>query len=78
MAKLRHKLLDLIGEKERELGRRLTQAEIAEAAGVQEATLSRWLKTSFVKRPDADTVTNLCLYFGVDVGDLLYIDHNAN
>ena len=56
--------------KEAEMGRDLTQAEVAEATGVSQATLSRWMNRQ-VTRFDAPTVTALTEYFGCGVEELL-------
>jgi DNA-binding Xre family transcriptional regulator len=76
MAALKNRLMDLIHEKERQLGRRVTQAEIARAANLPENTISRWVNTGVVKRVEHDVVLKLCEYFDCDLCDLIYIDKN--
>lgn len=76
MAALKNRLMDLIHEKERKLGRRVTQAEIARAANLPENTISRWVNTGVVKRVEHDVVLKLCEYFDCDLCDLIYIDKN--
>lgn len=53
-----------------ELGRNLTNREIAQAVGVSEDAMSRWLQGE-ITRFDADVLSGLCAYFDCQVGDLL-------
>lgn len=53
-----------------ELGRSLTNREIAEVIGVSTNALSRWFSGD-VTRFDADVLDALCRYFDCRVGDLL-------
>jgi DNA-binding Xre family transcriptional regulator len=76
MAALKNQLMTLIHKKESELGRRVTQAEIAREAGLPENTVSRWVNSGVVKRVEHEVVLKLCQYFGCDLCDLLYIDWN--
>lgn len=74
MAALRNKLIELIHKKETQLGRRVTQAEIARETGLPENTISRWVNTGIVKRVEHEVVLSLCKYFECELEDLLYID----
>lgn len=69
-------MLLLVTDKERQIGRRLTQKEIAQAINVSEPVIGRWMKNQ-VTQFDADVIEGLCAYFGCEVGDLLYLDANA-
>jgi len=74
-SKLRNRILILVTEKERNLGRRITQKEIAQNIGVSEQLIGRWMKNK-VKQFDGETIEKLCAYFNCDVGELLYIDRS--
>lgn len=71
--KVRNRLLELIQEKERKMGRRLKQHDIAEFAGVSDHTIIAWIRNE-VTRFDAKLIENLCNYFNCDIGDLLYFE----
>ncbi len=73
--KLRNRILLLVTEKERNIGRRITQKEIALDIGVSEQLIGRWMKNK-VKQFDGETVEKLCTYFNCDVGELLYIERS--
>jgi DNA-binding Xre family transcriptional regulator len=74
-SKLRNRILILVTEKERSLGRRITQKEIAQNIGVSEQLIGRWMKNK-VKQFDGETIEKLCVYFNCEVGELLYIDRS--
>lgn len=74
MARVKHRLVQLLLEKDAKAGRRFTQAEHAENIGIPENTLSRWMRNPEIKRVDHDIVVKLCSYLGCQIGDLLYID----
>jgi DNA-binding Xre family transcriptional regulator len=77
MGHLRHKLLDLIHEKEKKLGRRLTAVEIAGGANVSERLVYRWLKSDKgISRFDESAIVGFCDYFGCQVGDLLIYEED--
>ena len=46
------------------------QSEIAEAAGVSQATISRW-KSGDIERPSADAAVRLAVFYGASVGGSL-------
>jgi DNA-binding Xre family transcriptional regulator len=71
--KLRNRLLFLLTEKERVLGRRIPQSEVARAIGVSEQLVARWVKNQ-VRQFDGEVIEKLCAYFNCEVGDLLYIE----
>lgn len=72
---LRNRLFILTTEKERNLGRRITQKEIALEVGVSEQLIARWMKNQ-INLFDGDVIAKLCAYFDCEVGDLLYIDRS--
>ena len=62
------------------IGRPVTVEEVAEAVGITRAALSR-IERNQTERIDFDTVTKLCTFYGVGVGDLLELkeeDQAAN
>lgn len=70
---LQSRIFQKIKEREVAEGRVITQKEIAEACGVSEPTIGRWVKND-LGRLEIRTLEKLCNYFGCDVGDLLYIE----
>lgn len=75
--KLRNRFLALLTEKELREGRRIRNKEIAEAVGVNEHTVARWIKND-VTKIDAPVLEGFCRYFNCDVGDLLYMEWDEN
>ncbi|MEO8606242.1 MAG: helix-turn-helix transcriptional regulator [Chloroflexota bacterium] len=74
MAKqLRNKFIILLAYKEQQEGRRIPNKEIAEAVGVNEHTVARWVKND-VNMINVQVLEAFCNYFGCDVGDLLYME----
>src|SRR5262245_19512541 len=71
--KLRNRLVDLLREKQKREGRKITYTEIANAAFTSVNVISQWAKNN-VTRFDAPIVVRLCLYFECQVGDLLYLE----
>jgi hypothetical protein len=69
---VRHKLLELIQEKERKIGRRLTASEIANGAGVSIKLVTRWLDKQ-PKLYDTAAIIGFCEYFQCGLTDLLEI-----
>jgi DNA-binding Xre family transcriptional regulator len=73
MSKLKNRLEDLMQQKEP--GKMITQDKLAEATGVSQSAISRWLR-QYVDRYDAEVIVKFCEYFECEVGDLLYIDRS--
>jgi DNA-binding Xre family transcriptional regulator len=71
--KIKNRLLELIQEKERKMGRRIKQRDIAEFAEVRDHTIIAWIRNE-VSRFDAKVIERLCDYFNCEVGDLLYLE----
>jgi DNA-binding Xre family transcriptional regulator len=71
--KLRNRFIILLAYKEQQEGRRIPNKEIAQAVGVNEHTVARWVKNE-VNKIDVPVLEAFCAYFGCDVGDLLYIE----
>lgn len=74
--KLKNRLLYLVTEWERANNKRVSQAELARELGISYNALIRWLNND-VERFDAPIIERLCEHFGVEVGDLLYIDRSG-
>ncbi|MFN8371445.1 MAG: helix-turn-helix transcriptional regulator [Anaerolineae bacterium] len=72
--KLRNRFLYLVTERERKLGRKIKYVEIAEATGISQGVISRWMNTN-IERYDAPVVEKLCEYFECDLCELLYLEH---
>ncbi len=71
--RIRNRFLVLLAEKEKREGRRIRNKEIAQAVGVNEHTVARWLRNE-VQQVDMPVLEAFCDYFGCEVGDLLYIE----
>ena len=65
-----NKLKILAAQKELREGRKLTHRAIAEETGLPLSTITNYM-TQKVERFDASTLSALCDYFGVDVGEIL-------
>ena len=76
MAKIVTKARQLRLRKQLELGLpRLTVQEVADQAGIDRAALTR-IELGRTTRIDFDTLTALCKYYGVGVGEVLEYDPN--
>jgi len=72
---VRNRFLQLVAQKEMREGRRIRNKEIAEAVGVAEHTVARWIKND-VTKIDVPVLEAFCEYFDCDVGDLLYMEQS--
>jgi DNA-binding Xre family transcriptional regulator len=70
---VKNRLLELIQAKERKIGRRVKQHDIAEFAEVSDHTIIAWIRNE-VSRFDGKLVANLCDYFDCELSDLLYFE----
>lgn len=70
MLVIRNRFLELLAIKSRTEGRRISQREVADDAGVSLSTISSYA-TQKVTRYDADVIAALCNYFDCQPGDLL-------
>lgn len=73
MAKIVSKALQLRLDHQAKLGRKVTQFEVAEQAGIERKALAR-LERGDTKRYDEEILYKLCAYYGVGVGDILEYD----
>jgi DNA-binding Xre family transcriptional regulator len=71
--KVRNRLLELIQERERKIGRRVKQHDIAQFIGVGDHTIINWIRNE-TTRFDALIIEGLCDYFSCDIADLLYFE----
>lgn len=67
---LRFKIKEMIAKKEFDEGRRITIAEVAEAAGIHRMTLSKLINQKGYNT-GTDNLDQLCEYFQCDVGELV-------
>lgn len=72
--KVRSRLKVLIAQKEVEKGSPIRQGEIATATGLNEHTISRWMRPEPFARIETDAAVKLCKFLGCEIGELLYID----
>jgi DNA-binding Xre family transcriptional regulator len=71
--KARNRLLLLIQERERQIGRRVRQRDIARHVGVADHTIMSWIRNE-VTRFDSIMLEGLCDFFDCELGDLLYFE----
>lgn len=71
--RVKNRLLELIQERERKIGRRVKQHDIAVFVGVSDHTIINWIRNETTKF-DGQTIERLCDYFDCDIADLLYFE----
>ncbi len=67
---LRFKIKEMIAKKEFEESRRITIAEVAEAAGIHRMTLSKLINQKGYNT-GTETLDGLCKYFNCSVADIV-------
>lgn len=72
---MRSKLKERITARERELGRRINQLEIAQATGINPNTISRWMAPTPFKRIEAEVVVPLCKYLDCGLDDIIELEY---
>lgn len=66
------KMLPLLNEKSTRDMRRYTQKDIAQALGVSQATISRWMRSDEdISVVSLDTASKLAQWLGCEIGDLV-------
>jgi transcriptional regulator with XRE-family HTH domain len=70
---VRNRLLELVTERERRLGRRMRLRDIAEFVGITDNTITSWIRNE-VTRFDSNVIEGFCNYFEIDLADLLYFE----
>jgi DNA-binding Xre family transcriptional regulator len=71
--KARNRLLLLMQERERQIGRRLRQRDIARHVGVADHTIMSWIRNE-VTRFDSMMLEGICDFFDCEISDLLYFE----
>ena len=69
----RSKVQMLILQKALAEKRKITNAEIAEAIGVQDSTVSQWVRGELMGQVKAHVVAGFCDYFDCSLDDLLEV-----
>lgn len=77
MAKMEHRLIELMGKKQAIEGRIITPEIVAEETDIHPNTIKNWLAGK-ITRLDEKVIIKLCRYFGVDMPQLVYIDWQGN
>jgi DNA-binding Xre family transcriptional regulator len=75
--RVRNRLLELVTDRERQLGRRMRLKDIAEYIGVANHTITNWMRNE-VSRFDDIMVVGLCNFFDIEIGDLLYFEYEED
>jgi transcriptional regulator with XRE-family HTH domain len=75
VARIVHRIKQARLDYQQRIGRDVPIAEVARAIGVTRAALSNLERGRNL--PNAETLANLCLFYGLDVGDLLVLEHDA-
>jgi DNA-binding Xre family transcriptional regulator len=70
---LKNRLLILIQERERKMGRRVKLKDLASFVGVTNHTITSWIRND-VRKYEAHIIEGFSDYFDCDVGDLLYFE----
>ncbi len=71
---VRSTLKELVARKERELNRLIHNKEIAEATGISEHTIGRWMRPDAFGQIDPKVALALCDFLSCEFGDLLIRD----
>lgn len=71
--KVRNRLLELIQARERQIGRRVKQHDIATFVGVSDHTIINWIRNE-TNRYEGQIIERLCDYFDCEISDLLYFE----
>jgi DNA-binding Xre family transcriptional regulator len=74
---VKSRLKQIVADEELRTGKRIRQCDIADATGLRQATISRWMAPKPLGRIDATVLEKLCEMFSVEVGDLLFIDRRS-
>lgn len=71
------KARDLWLIKQTEERRQISQREIARETGLTPNTVSRWMSDDPITRIEHGVIAPLCVYFGCQIGDIVYLDTEA-
>jgi hypothetical protein len=73
---MKHRLIELMGEKQKRDRRMITPDVVASEAGIHPNTMKNWMRGQ-LKRVDTGTTVKLLRYFDkTEIGDLVYVDWN--
>lgn len=67
----------LIAQREQQIGRRLTDMEIAEESKLSRPTIRKYRTPSPIERLDAEAIVKLCKWAECTVGDLLVLESDG-
>ena len=67
------RLRELIEEREEAYGRKITQFEVAQAAGINPSVLNRLYK-GYIEQFTSETIDRLCACFGVTPDELFVVE----
>lgn len=70
---IKNRLREFMAIKGRNENRHISQRKLAEEIGVSKITVDRWAQNN-VTRIDDDILIKLCVYFGIQPGDLLIME----
>lgn len=73
---VQNRVAELIAQKQRQTGQRITYADIAAATGLSEVAIGKWARNS-VKRFDREMIATFCEYFDCTVGELLVYEERG-
>ena len=68
---------ELIAEKARKTGQRITYRDIAEATGLSKNTVGKWVRNE-TKEYDREVIAKFLEYFNCPISDLLIYDQTSN
>jgi putative transcriptional regulator len=67
---VQNRVAELIAQKQRQTGQRITYADVAAATGLSEVAIGKWSRNE-VTRFDRKMIATFCEYFDCTVGELL-------
>lgn len=70
---VKNRLIELMGEKQMKEGRTINASTVARDTGLTRQVISKWMRGE-VSEFRADMVEQLCRYFKIQAGDLIYVD----
>lgn len=70
---MKNRLLSLMGEKQAKENRAINASTVARETGLTRQVVSKWIRGEVTEFRE-DIIMRFCKYFGVSLGDLLYIE----
>jgi DNA-binding Xre family transcriptional regulator len=71
--RIKNRFTELLAIKSREVGRRISQREVADTLNIAKGTIDR-IALNKTTRYDEHVILALCNFLGCDIGDLLFIE----